>query len=130
MLSGGDEIARTQRGNNNAYCQDNEISWFAWPPTGTAARLLDFTRRLIRLRLDHPVFQRRRFFQGRRIHGSAVKDLSWLRPDGSEMTDEEWNNWHSRCLGLLLANIFSPPTILAWDWSAIRSILPVEVNSS
>ena len=103
MLSGGDEIARTQRGNNNAYCQDNEISWFAWPPTGAAARLLDFTRRLIRLRLDHPVFQRRRFFQGRRIHGSAVKDLSWLRPDGTEMTEEEWSDWQSRCLGLQLA---------------------------
>ena len=103
MLSGGDEIARTQRGNNNAYCQDNETSWFAWPPMGSAVRLLDFTRRLIRLRLDHPVFQRRRFFQGRRIHGSAVKDLSWLRPDGTEMTEEEWSNWHSRCLGLLLA---------------------------
>jgi isoamylase len=103
MLSGGDEIARTQRGNNNAYCQDNEISWLVWPPTGIAARLLDFTRRVIRLRLDHPVFQRRHFFQGRRIHGSAVKDLSWLRPDGSEMTDEEWSNWHSRSLGLLLA---------------------------
>ncbi|HEX9419597.1 MAG TPA: glycogen debranching protein GlgX, partial [Methylomirabilota bacterium] len=103
MLSGGDEVARTQRGNNNAYCQDNETSWFAWPPTGSAARLLDFTRRLIRLRLDHPVFQRRRFFQGRRIHGSAVKDLSWLRPDGTEMTEEEWGNWQSRCLGLELA---------------------------
>ncbi len=103
MLSGGDEIARTQRGNNNAYCQDNETSWFAWPPMSSAARLLDFTRRLIRLRLDHPVFQRRRFFQGRRIHGSAVKDLSWLRPDGTEMTDEEWSNSHSRCLGLHLA---------------------------
>ena len=103
MLLSGDELGRTQRGNNNSYCQDNEVSWFAWPPTGTAARLLDFTRRLIRLRLDHPVFQRRRFFQGRRIHGSAVKDLSWLRPDGSEMTDEEWGNWHSRCLGLQLA---------------------------
>ena len=103
MLSGGDEIARTQRGNNNAYCQDNETSWFAWPPMGPAARLLDFTRRLIRLRLDHPVFQRRRFFQGRRIHGSAVKDLSWLRPDGAEMTEEEWSNWQSRCLGLQLA---------------------------
>ena len=103
MLSGGDEIGRSQRGNNNAYCQDNEITWFAWPPTGTAARLLDFTRRLIRLRLDHPVFRRRRFFQGRRIHGSAVKDLSWLRPDGAEMTDDEWNNWQSRCVGLELA---------------------------
>jgi glycogen operon protein len=68
-----------------------------------AARLLDFTRRLIRLRLDHPVFRRRRFFQGRRIQGSAVKDLSWLQPDGAEMTDEEWHNGQSRCLGLQLA---------------------------
>ena len=103
MLSGGDEIGRSQRGNNNAYCQDSELSWFAWPPTGTGARLLDFTRRLIRLRLDHPVFRRRRFFQGRRIHGSTVKDLSWLRPDGTEMTDDEWGNWQSRSLGLQLA---------------------------
>jgi len=103
MLSGGDEIGRTQRGNNNAYCQDSELTWFAWPPTGTAAKLLDFTRRLIRLRLDHPAFRRRRFFQGRRIHGSAVKDLSWLRPDGTEMTDEEWSNGKSRSLGLQLA---------------------------
>src|ERR1700682_1540463 len=103
MLSGGDEIARTQRGNNNAYCQDNDTSWFAWPPMGSAARLLDFTRRLIRLRLDHPVFQRRRFFQGRRIHGSAGTDRSWLRPDGTEMTDEEWSNGKSRSLGLQLA---------------------------
>src|SRR6266850_657971 len=103
MISGGDEIGRTQRGNNNAYCQDNELSWFDWPPTGTAAKLLDFTRRLIRLRLDHPAFRRRRFFQGRRIQGSAVKDLSWLQPDGAEMTDEEWHNGQSRCLGLQLA---------------------------
>jgi glycogen operon protein len=103
MLSGGDELGRTQRGNNNAYCQDGELTWFSWPATGTAVRLLDFTRRLIRLRLDHPVFRRRRFFQGRRIRGSAVKDLSWLQPDGAEMTDEEWNNGQSRCLGLQLA---------------------------
>ncbi|HYS93453.1 MAG TPA: glycogen debranching protein GlgX, partial [Candidatus Acidoferrales bacterium] len=103
MLSGGDELGRSQRGNNNAYCQDGELTWFTWPATGTAARLLDFTRRLIRLRLDHPVFRRRRFFQGRRIQGSAVKDLSWLQPDGAEMTDEEWNNGQSRCLGLELA---------------------------
>jgi glycogen operon protein len=103
MLSGGDELGRSQRGNNNAYCQDSELTWFTWPATGTAARILDFTRRLIRLRLDHPVFRRRRFFQGRRIQGSAVKDLSWLQPDGAEMTDEEWHNGQSRCLGLQLA---------------------------
>jgi len=103
MLSGGDEIGRTQGGNNNAYGQDNEISWFDWPLAPAARRLLEFTARLVRLRLDHPVFQRRRFFQGRRIHGSAVKDLSWLRPEGTEMTAEEWSNSFSRGLGLQLA---------------------------
>jgi glycogen operon protein len=103
MLCGGDEVQRTQQGNNNAYCQDNEISWFRWPPTRAAARQLEFTRRLIRLRLGHPVFHRRRFFQGRQIQGSAVKDLSWFRPDGKEMTEEEWTDWSGRCLGLRLA---------------------------
>ena len=66
-------------------------------------RLLDFTRRLIRLKRANPVFHRRTFFQGRRIQGSAVKDLAWFRPDGHEMTDEEWSNSHSRCLGLRLS---------------------------
>ena len=103
MLCGGDEVARTQGGNNNAYCQDNEISWYSWPVSRAGARILQFTRRLIRLRLDHPVFHRRRFFQGRRIEGSAVKDLSWFRPDGKEMTEGEWTDWFGRCLGLRLA---------------------------
>ncbi|MCI0546603.1 MAG: glycogen debranching protein GlgX [Candidatus Rokubacteria bacterium] len=103
MLVAGDELAKSQRGNNNAYSQDNELSWLDWPPSRAALRQLEFTRRLIRLRLAHPVFHRRRFFQGRRIHGSEVKDLSWFRPDGKEMTVEEWNNWFSRCIGLRLA---------------------------
>ncbi len=103
MLLGGDEQGRTQQGNNNAYCQDTELSWFAWPPSPLGQRLLEFTRGLIRLRLDNPVFHRRTFFQGRRIHGSAVKDLSWFRPDGKEMTEEEWNNDFGRCVGLRLA---------------------------
>ncbi len=103
MLCGGDEIARTQQGNNNGYCQDNEISWYRWPVSRAAARQLEFTRRLIRLRQAHPVFHRRRFFQGRQIQGSAVKDLSWFRPDGKEMTEEEWTDWAGRCLGLRLA---------------------------
>ena len=103
MLLGGDEMGRTQRGNNNAYCQDNELSWFHWPPTETGRRLIEFTRRLIRLKHANPVFHRRMFFQGRRIQGSAVKDLAWFRPDGQEMTDEEWQNSFSRCLGLRLA---------------------------
>ena len=103
MLLAGDESGRTQHGNNNAYCQDNERSWHSWPLPRTALRQLEFTRRLIRLRLDNPVFHRRLFFQGRHIHGSAVKDLSWFRPDGKEMTDDEWSNGFTRCLGLRLA---------------------------
>jgi isoamylase len=103
MLVGGDEVAHTQRGNNNAYCQDNELSWFAWPPPRAARAQLEFARRLIRLRLQHPVFHRRRFFQGRQIQGSEVKDLSWFRPDGREMTSDEWTNGVTRCLGLRLA---------------------------
>jgi glycogen operon protein len=103
MLLGGDEMGRTQQGNNNAYCQDTELSWFRWPPSDTGRRLVEFTRRLIRLKHANPVFHRRMFFQGRRIQGSAVKDLAWFRPDGHEMTDEEWQNSFSRCLGLRLA---------------------------
>ncbi len=103
MLLGGDEVARTQAGNNNTYCQDNELSWLNWTVTRAARRQLEFTRRLIRLRLAHPVFHRRRFFQGRRIQGSEVKDLSWFRPDGREMTAEEWTSGFTRGLGLRLA---------------------------
>jgi isoamylase len=103
MLVGGDEMGHTQQGNNNAYCQDTELSWFHWPPSETGRRLIEFTRRLIQLKHAHPVFHRRMFFQGRRIQGSAVTDLAWFRPDGKEMTDEEWHNSHSRCLGLRLS---------------------------
>jgi isoamylase len=103
MLLAGDEIGRTQHGNNNAYGQDNEVSWQSWPVSRAALRQLELTRKLIRLRLDNPVFHRRRFFQGRHIRGSAVKDLSWFRPDGKEMMDDEWSNGFTRCLGLRLA---------------------------
>jgi glycogen operon protein len=103
MLLAGDELGRTQQGNNNAYCQDNELSWMSWTLSRSAREQLEFTRGLIRLRLGHPVFHRRRFFQGRRIEGSEVKDLSWFRPDGKEMTQEEWTNGFTRCLGLRLA---------------------------
>jgi glycogen operon protein len=103
MLVSGDETGRTQQGNNNAYCQDNELSWVNWTLSRSARAQLEFTQRLIRLRLGHPVFHRRLFFQGRRIEGSEVKDLSWFRPDGKEMTEEEWKNGFTRCLGLRLA---------------------------
>ena len=103
MLLGGDELGRTQQGNNNAYCQDGELSWFHWPPSETGRRLMAYTRRLVALKQANPVFHRRMFFQGRRIQGSAVKDLAWFGPDGHEMTDEEWQNSLSRGLGLRLA---------------------------
>jgi glycogen operon protein len=103
MLCGGDEMSRTQGGNNNAYCQDNETSWLDWRLDGHARALLEFTRFVIRLRRAHPVFRRRQFFFGRPIHGSEVKDLTWIRPDGREMTEEDWTNPHTRCFGLRLA---------------------------
>jgi isoamylase len=103
MICGGDELGRTQQGNNNAYCQDNELSWYDWSLDRADQALLRFTRQLIRLRRRHPVLRRRQFFYGRRIHGSEVKDLAWFRPDGKEMTEEDWNNPHTRCFGLRLA---------------------------
>jgi len=103
MICGGDERGRTQRGNNNAYCQDNELSWFDWKLDHSDRKLLAFTQQLIALRQAHPVFRRRRFFHGRHIRGAEVKDLSWFRPDGKEMTDEDWNKGYVRCLGLRLS---------------------------
>jgi glycogen operon protein len=91
MLCGGDEIGRTQRGNNNAYCQDNEISWFDWSLTDAQRDLLAFAQRVIAIRKRHPSLRRRKFFRGRAIRGADVKDITWLSADGSEMTDEEWD---------------------------------------
>jgi isoamylase len=98
MLLGGDEIGRTQKGNNNAYCQDSEISWFDWSQTDDA--LLDFTRRLIAFRKDHPVLRRRRWFHGRSIR--EAPDIAWLRPDGQEMSEEDWNSGELLALGVFL----------------------------
>ena len=103
MLSGGDEWGRTQNGNNNAYCQDNEISWFNWERDEKQNQFLEFTRKLIQLRKDHPVFRRPKFFQGRRIRGSEIRDVMWFNPGGSEMSDEEWASPFVRCLGMLLS---------------------------
>ena len=98
MLLGGDELGRTQGGNNNAYCQDNEVSWFDW---GDVDRdLLEFTRRLVALRRDHPALRRRRWFQGRPIRGTV--DIRWYRPDGSEMADEDWDETFARSVAVLL----------------------------
>ncbi len=98
MLLSGDEAGRTQGGNNNAYCQDNETSWFDW--SRIDQRLSDFTVGLIALRRDHPVFHRRRWFQGRPLRGAA--DIVWLRPDGTEMTEADWNEHRETCVGVFL----------------------------
>jgi len=103
MICGGDEIGRTQQGNNNAYCQDNEVSWVNWDLTEDDQAFLNFTSALIMLRAAHPVFRRRQFFQGRSIYGADIKDLSWFRPDGEEMTQEDWQQGYARCLGVRLA---------------------------
>jgi glycogen operon protein len=102
MLSMGDEVGRTQRGNNNAYCQDNGLSWMDWEWGEKERALLAFTQTLLRLRHTEPVLERRRFFKGKQIWDSALKDLAWFRPDGGEMTPEDWSRPLVRALGFLL----------------------------
>src|SRR5215210_7456298 len=100
MLLGGDEIGRTQGGNNNAYCQDNEISWFDWDKADR--ELCRFVADLIELRHRHPVFKRRRWFQGVPVHGNEGRDIAWLRPDGKLMTDEDWQRDDAKSLAVFL----------------------------
>jgi glycogen operon protein len=102
MICGGDELGRTQHGNNNAYCQDNELSWFNWNVTRPQLGLLDFVKLLIEIKKTHPVFHRRRFFQGRRIEDSEVKDIAWFGSHGKEMSHEDWEMGF-RTLGIRLA---------------------------
>jgi glycogen operon protein len=102
MISGGDEMGRTQHGNNNAYCQDNDLSWTHWNPTLEQQQFLAFTRRLVRFRRSQPVLTRRKYFQGRPIRGAEVKDIYWLDRSGEEMTDETWNSASVRSLGVLM----------------------------
>jgi len=111
MICGGDEMGRTQGGNNNAYCQDNEISWLDWDLSEEDQDLLEFTRMVARLRREHPTFRRRHFFQGRPIRGSEEKDVTWLRPDGEEMQDHEWSTPLVRSFGMMLAG----DALLEWD---------------
>jgi glycogen operon protein len=101
MLLAGDEIGRTQQGNNNAYCQDNEISWVDWELGSEQLGLLAFVRRLIRLRKAHPLLHRRRFFEGQSARGGA-QDIFWVAADGGEMSEEAWHEWHARVLGVVL----------------------------
>lgn len=102
MLCGGDEYGRTQNGNNNAYCQDNELSWFRWSRDTHQEALRSYTSRLIALRRAHPSFRRPKFFHGRRVRGAGIKDIMWLNPSGNEMADEEWGTHFVKTLGVLL----------------------------
>jgi len=133
MLLAGDEMGRSQGGNNNAYCQDNEISWVDWNLGREERQLFGFVRRLIRLRRMRPILRRGRFFQGRPVAAGGVKDILWICPDGREMDEQAWSQSHARCLGIFLA---AEPwtgtprgerheragTFRGWLWSLLRSL--------
>ena len=112
MLLAGDEIGQTQEGNNNGYCQDNELTWIDWSRRDTDHEFLEFTRRLISLRRSQPVLQLRRFFHGRSVRESELKDVMWFGPNGEEMSDEDWHVAHLGCLGV------------RWDGTLIDEVDP------
>jgi isoamylase len=103
MLGGGDELSHTQEGNNNTYCQDNELTWLKWQLDDRQKKFLDFVKKVILIWQTQPVFQRRSFFQGRSIRGTDIKDISWLGADGLDLDDDAWNSDDLRCLGVRLA---------------------------
>src|SRR5207248_857454 len=98
MLLGGDELSHSQLGNNNGYCQDNEITWLNWQLDERQQRFLDFVKRVIHIWQTQPVFKRRNFFQGRGIRGTDIRDISFLGPDGADMDDRAWSTGYVRCL--------------------------------
>ena len=100
MLTGGDELGRTQQGNNNAYCQDNEISWLDWE--NPDQQLLAFTQRLVAFRQAHPAFRRRGWFRGRAIHGAECKDIAWFLHTGQQMKDAQWGVHFAKSLGIFI----------------------------
>jgi len=103
MLLGGDEFSRTQGGNNNAWCQDSEISWFDWERwTEAQVEQIGFARRVMAVRRGHPVFRRERFLQGTDVTGSGLPDVWWFRPDGRRMTQKDWNRVDTHALGVFL----------------------------
>jgi glycogen operon protein len=111
MLLAGDEFSRTQHGNNNVYCQDNETGWVDWSLDEEGRSLLEFTRRLASLRRAYPIMRRSRFLVGLHNEELGVKDVTWLAPDGSEMTEEQWLDDHARCMGMLMDGRAQPTGI-------------------
>jgi isoamylase len=102
MLLAGDEFGRTQAGNNNAYCQDNEVSWVDWDIPEWGAQQARFVRRLTRLRARYPILHRMRFFTGHEIEGLGVRDVTWINATGAEMQDAEWGDGRMKCFGMLI----------------------------
>ncbi len=125
MITAGDELGKTQRGNNNAYCQDNETSWIDWDLSESNQSLLDFARAIVALRRAHPVFRRRTFFRGERFGAASLKDISWVRQDGSEMTASDWNEPERRTVGLLLAGDGVGERDAAGQWTVDDTFLLV-----
>ena len=108
MIAAGDEMGRTQRGNNNAYCQDTDISWVNWELDSDEADLLDFVRAIARLRSEHRAFRQRFFFDGRPLSEGGPKDLAWIGPDGHEVTEASWNSPDTRTIGMFIAGQVDP----------------------
>jgi len=102
MLLGGDEFGRTQQGNNNAYCQDNDISWFDWNLGESAQKLLTFVKRVIQLRRDYPILRRSRFLTGEHDAALDIRDVTWINPSGAEMKETDWTNGWAMCIGMIL----------------------------
>ena len=139
MLLAGDEFGRTQLGNNNAYCQDNETSWLDWESVNL--KQLEFTKEIIQFRKEHPVFCRRKWFQGKSIRGGDVNDLAWFRPDGEQMSDEDWGAGFAKSLGVFLNGDEIPSVdaagrrvldqsfylIFNAHWEPVEFVLPPEV---
>ncbi len=132
LLLGGDEFARTQRGNNNAYCHDDELSWFDWNAVTANADLVEFTARLCRLREQHPVFRRRQFFTGTPAPESERDDLGWYRPDGLPMTEQDWGAVYARAVAVAMSGATGDHTrpddpflimLNAW-WEPLEFIVP------
>jgi isoamylase len=105
MILGGDELSRTQRGNNNAYCQDNDVSWYDWHLDDRRRSFLEFVRQLVAFRQGHPAFRRRHFLSGRAMPGTSVKDVAWWHPDGHEMSEGDWHNGELSTLGMILSGL-------------------------
>jgi glycogen operon protein len=129
LLTAGDEMGRTQRGNNNAYCQDNPVSWLEWKLSESDREMLEFARELFRIVRENPILRRRHFFAGKALDASKIKDVTWLGFDGHEMQPEDWGNARARSLGMLLHGSI-PDRVDETGQNTTGSMLLLVVNAS